>query len=118
MSFLTPLCVMALCVLSVFSQAPEPKPGMNSPARRDAPVITTYDKFEDRTSVFADIRPAKISDPSSNSTLQPVHLSAEFGCQGRSVKCPAASVVFAYPAGSRSLALCHDMDVIFVADGV
>ena len=96
----------------------------NLAAQTSAPgvpfVTTKYDKFEDRTSISADVRLAKIYDPDSPSTLQPggPWLSARFDCPGHSAKCAAPWVMFTYPAGAQSLARCDAMDVIFIADGV
>jgi len=108
---------LLLCTSVVHAQAPA---AANDPTpARDAAMVS-YDRFEDRTTISADIRPDRIYPANSGAagdSLYPIPLHAEFSCGGQLTKCAASSILFSYAAGPRSLAQCDALPVTFLADG-
>ena len=109
--------VLATLLLFLLPTSHAQTSGTGAPiARKADPVKVTYDKFEDRSRLQVEIRPAKVALPDGSSELARVPLNARFECPGQNTKCSPMQVLLSHNGGA-GLAACDSMSVIFVADG-
>ena len=105
-----------LCGVALHAQTPAPAKSDGLPAPRADTTKVSYDRFEDKTTVSVEIRPARVALPDGSSELVRIPLTAEFECAGQDARCSPALIVVSYAAGYRSLAQCDSLPVVFLAD--